>query len=388
LWTKMKNFLKRFLPVPAKTHHEQMQMLATHMQHMDDHLKKLYEAMGSVRSRVARIDKSVVDQAVKGRKYTDLFYKDTRDKIEKLQTTSCDKIEKLQTISFENRDISIQRIKRIVWQSAANMFRRRYIEQLDFHVVDHCNLNCKGCNHFSPLVKESFADVKSFESDMKQLSSLVGDTIQKINLIGGEPLLHPEISQFATIAKKFFTNARITLITNGLLVEEMPQKFWETMKAHDVCIKYTRYPINFDYDKMSNVVREKGVRVINDWADIKYFWRIPLNISERVFSYRSYAQCPFIDCTQLRNGRLYRCAQSAYVDFVNNFIRVKDNNGDNFRIDTKDYLDIYSPEGLEEVQEFLSNPIPFCRYCDMDNMDTRVPWEHSGRKIDEWVDAQ
>jgi len=52
----MKNFLKRFLPVPAKTHHEQMQMLATHMQHMDDHLKKLYEAMGSVRSRVARID--------------------------------------------------------------------------------------------------------------------------------------------------------------------------------------------------------------------------------------------------------------------------------------------------------------------------------------------
>ena len=32
-------------------------------------------------------------------------------------------------------------------------------------IVDHCNLNCKGCGHFSPLASESFLDIETFEND-------------------------------------------------------------------------------------------------------------------------------------------------------------------------------------------------------------------------------
>ena len=36
--------------------------------------------------------------------------------------------------------------------------------ELEIHVVDHCNLNCAGCNHFTPLAKPFFIEVKDFEA--------------------------------------------------------------------------------------------------------------------------------------------------------------------------------------------------------------------------------
>ena len=36
-------------------------------------------------------------------------------------------------------------------------------------IVDHCNLNCKGCGHFSPLASKSFLDLETFENDLRRL---------------------------------------------------------------------------------------------------------------------------------------------------------------------------------------------------------------------------
>ena len=30
----------------------------------------------------------------------------------------------------------------------------------EVHLVDHCNLNCKGCSHFSPVSEKKFVDVE------------------------------------------------------------------------------------------------------------------------------------------------------------------------------------------------------------------------------------
>jgi molybdenum cofactor biosynthesis enzyme MoaA len=68
----------------------------------------------------------------------------------------------------------------------------RYVE---YHLVEHCNLDCTGCGHFSPFAQEQFADPRSFEKDPAQLARLFGN-IGKIRLMGGEPLLHPEPGAF------------------------------------------------------------------------------------------------------------------------------------------------------------------------------------------------
>ena len=30
------------------------------------------------------------------------------------------------------------------------------LEKIDIHLTDHCNLNCKGCTHFSPLAEDFY----------------------------------------------------------------------------------------------------------------------------------------------------------------------------------------------------------------------------------------
>ena len=71
------------------------------------------------------------------------------------------------------------------------MIKLKHIPLIEYHLVNHCNLNCKGCAHFAPLAKPWFADINEFEKDLNQLSSKV--IIDKLTLFGGEPLLNNDI---------------------------------------------------------------------------------------------------------------------------------------------------------------------------------------------------
>ena len=49
--------------------------------------------------------------------------------------------------------------------------RKPELEYLETHLVDHCNLNCKACTHFCPLVKNKyFHNIDNFKKDIKVLS--------------------------------------------------------------------------------------------------------------------------------------------------------------------------------------------------------------------------
>jgi hypothetical protein len=49
-------------------------------------------------------------------------------------------------------------------------------EKIEFGVplVEHCNLRCKGCDHFSPVAEKSEIDIRQLENDMRRLSVLWG----------------------------------------------------------------------------------------------------------------------------------------------------------------------------------------------------------------------
>jgi MoaA/NifB/PqqE/SkfB family radical SAM enzyme len=72
-------------------------------------------------------------------------------------------------------------------------------------LTEHCNLNCAGCSAFSPLADEKFYDVEVFRNDCERLASLTGGKINQIIFAGGEPLLHPRITDFFDIARVYFS---------------------------------------------------------------------------------------------------------------------------------------------------------------------------------------
>jgi MoaA/NifB/PqqE/SkfB family radical SAM enzyme len=132
---------------------------------------------------------------------------------------------------------------------------------LETHLVDHCNLNCKGCSHFAPLVKgEIFADIEIFKRDMERLKQLF-DNIYEIRLMGGEPLLHPGLFSFVDIARKAFPNARIAIFTNGILLSGMNDNFWKSCAEKKILVKISYYPIELQLNKIMQKAKENNVKI-------------------------------------------------------------------------------------------------------------------------------
>lgn len=277
-------------------------------------------------------------------------------------------------------------INRTVIGSAAATMSRQSVEHLDYHLVDHCNLNCAGCSTFSPLAEKRFADPEAFRHDLERLHELIGDRVLRLHLLGGEPLLHPDVMSFVRIAREVLPEARIDVTTNGLLVSSMSESLWAAMRETGVDLKLTRYPVKLDYDSIVAEAREHGVFAYSaSDATIRFFRRIPLNAKGIFSTNRSYLQCPYVDCAQLRDGRLYRCPASGFSDILNRALE-KEGQVARFRLSTQDFLDLGETKSAQDVFDFLSNAIPFCQYCDMDHVDNNVTWGGSNRDVREWVD--
>ena len=74
------------------------------------------------------------------------------------------------------------------------------LEKIDIHITDHCNLNCKGCTHFSPLSEEFYLNPVNFRADLARFAALTGAQLGQMFLLGGEPLLHPHLTEFFPMA--------------------------------------------------------------------------------------------------------------------------------------------------------------------------------------------
>lgn len=85
------------------------------------------------------------------------------------------------------------------------------------------------------------------------------------------------------------------------------------------------------------------------------------------------------NCIFLKEGKIYACPIAANIVHFNKFFNK------NLPIDKKDYVDIYKVNSMEKVLNFISKPIPFCRFCDVKNRTTGHTWGTSKKEIKEWT---
>ena len=65
--------------------------------------------------------------------------------------------------------------------------------KVEILLSDHCNLNCQMCNHFSPIAVPKSLKLSEFKKDIQKLSKLTKGALGTLYLMGGEPLLNPEL---------------------------------------------------------------------------------------------------------------------------------------------------------------------------------------------------
>lgn len=78
---------------------------------------------------------------------------------------------------------------------------KAFLPFLSLHLVDKCNNNCESCSHFCTLADNFILNPSDYEKDLTILAHKFN--VGEIDLMGGEPLLHPQIVKILTLRAEF-----------------------------------------------------------------------------------------------------------------------------------------------------------------------------------------
>ena len=251
--------------------------------------------------------------------------------------------------------------KRIHWLRRGKGF----LPHLETHVVDNCNLNCKGCSHFANLFSEEAISYPhaQFERDIERIAECF-DVI-RFRLMGGEPFLNPHIDAFMETARHHLPDTDIRIVTNGLLIPSLSKGVLDCIRTNDIIVNVSAYPPTVERMRpILNALDAAGVR--HKVSPVKSFsaYMDPKGGSDPA---HSHDYCINFLCRLLRAGKLYKCPFGALLfKFQERFPKVccasSFDRGAN----------IYDADITERVFQ-LRDPIELCRYCHFPARDFQ--WE-------------
>ncbi len=252
------------------------------------------------------------------------------------------------------------------------------------HITEHCNLNCRGCYHFSPLAEQELLSIEEYTKDIKRLSELFYGEMEQILLLGGEPLLHPQIAEFISVTRSYFSAGTIKILSNGILLPKMEKAFWNACVDSRAELWLTKYPISINYNEIEQIAERHGVKIhYFNVEPVRTLGHQPLDISGKRNYKDNFENCYRAnECILLDHGRMYTCLVAAESKHFSKYY------GIDLKVSEQDYVDIYAVNSGQELQKKLVSPTPFCRYCNRDDVAIfgRIPWQVSKRCMEEWTE--
>lgn len=107
---------------------------------------------------------------------------------------------------------------------------------------------------------------------------------------------------------------------------------------------------------------------------------LPFDLSGRQKESSNFIKCMYAnDCITMRDGRLYTSPISSCAFIFNKHYNL------DMHLSKSDSIDIHSDVTKAQVTDFLSRPIPFCRYCNVDARRLGTKWGLSKKNMAEWV---
>ncbi len=282
----------------------------------------------------------------------------------------------------ENEIESISDLKksgRIYYLDFSN---KAVISKLEFHVIDRCNLNCRGCSHFAPEFKNGYVDINDFEKQMFLVSNSFSNVF-RFRLMGGEPFLHDQLGEFALIARKYLPHTHLEIVTNGLMYKYVSAENWDLIKRADAVLNISLYPPTFECKHLIEEYLNKigikfsfgsGLEQYNDNGIIEEFHKC-LTHNATHDAKKAIKRCVGSYCYYLRDGIISKCSLPQLIGVVN------EKYGEKYVVDKKDCIELKTVDDPWSIVERLRKPMLFCRYCTDSGVLERFKWTNKGEKV-------
>lgn len=240
-----------------------------------------------------------------------------------------------------------------------SMWGETFLPSVEMHISDACNLNCRGCTHFSPLFHHVDADLESRLSDVRKLKSKVSYIVD-FTLLGGEPFLNPEVNGYIEGIRKILPDTRLNLITNGLLIPKLPQDVLDCIRRNRVIVGISEYePTHEIIGDITKPLSDAGVKYLIRSFSKKQKFNKPIELHP---SGKYQKKCISDGCVNIYNGLVCRCPTLMYAFKFNEAF------GAHLPTDGIMTLD-EAPEGAEFLK-ILREAVPLCEHC----VENPMPW--------------
>jgi len=229
-----------------------------------------------------------------------------------------------------------------------------YYSNIELAVTTNCTLRCKNCCHYIPrYARTPYTPAEIMIGDLQKLLGSIR-WVDEFRVLGGEPLLHPELDKIVSFLLDSKKIGRVEIVTNGTLSPS--QRLLDLFPNDRLNIFVS------DYGKLSCKVNEFALnqKINVTIPEPDDFWLDHGNLefqnrTERELT-NQYSKCSKDKCVML-NGILYNCASSAF----GSDLKV-------FELKPDEYIDVHNSKSCKELQSKLSrfkrrNYFSSCNYC-------------------------
>ena len=265
------------------------------------------------------------------------------------------------------------------------------VKNIDYHIIDKCNMNCASCGHFSSLAPadDNGKSIEQITSDLTLLSK-IKDEFRTLSILGGEPTLHPQLSKILRIAREIFPNNELLLVTNGVKYDKF--NLWkDAIIENNIHVNLSLYPYVIDYRERAEIIKrtlgpDVVLTILDFPVDGGFYYQMFTNRDNAATESELLNCWNRFQCCQVKNGKLYICNLAAQFNVL------KDYFGDKitFDYDGKEYLDLNGDITADDFYNFMYNAHPkLCDHCihahNIQNGMINKPWDFTKRDIKEWM---
>lgn len=189
-------------------------------------------------------------------------------------------------------------------------FRKIYIE-----ITNNCNLNCSFCSEIRKPRK--FMSLEEFEKILKK----VKDHTNYIYLhVKGEPLLHPDIISFLTLAKKY--DLKVNLTTNGTLFPSLAKDLGKCSALNK--INFSLHSENNQNNYLQDIFN--NIKYLSKETTVIYrLWalkngKLDKKSTDIVENLKNYYKLSTLVVEKIKKDNNIRISSTVYVDKSDEFV--------------------------------------------------------------------
>lgn len=266
------------------------------------------------------------------------------------------------------------------------------LREVEVYITNVCNLACAGCNRFNNYKFKGFQRWADYEETYRAWADEFA--FDRIGILGGEPLLNPDIMQWIEGLRSLWPTTRINIVTNAYRINQIPDLYNYLLSNRRVhfkvgihnkkykpfimgeLTKFLQAPFTYKfdtdnhYDQKLHITDANGITIIveyNWWFHQGSLVKLPDNPGFTLHESdveKAHTNCSMKYCYTFHRGELHKCGVVALLPEFSQQHTIELSPED--RSLMLGYRPLKITDTIEHKQQFveqLPSSIEQCKFC-------------------------